>query len=118
MRPYIVKQPARMRSFVAGITEAIAYIRRRPHEAKSILQKYTRVSDPVILQHAYESDTRYMEPVPHPSRDGTKKILEQLGVSGRPAEAFLADFIADRFVKQLSDEGFVKQLYPGGIPAR
>lgn len=118
MRPYIVKQPARIRSFVAGVTEAIAYIRRHPNEAKSILQKYTRVSDPAILQHAYESDTRYMEPVPHPSPDGTKTILEQLGVSGRPAEAFLAEFIDDRFVKQLSDEGFVKQLYPGGIPAR
>jgi len=30
MRSYITKQPARMRSFVAGITESIAYIRRRP----------------------------------------------------------------------------------------
>jgi hypothetical protein len=41
-----------------------------------------------------------------------------LGVSGRPAEAFPAEFIDDRFVKQLSDEGLVKQLYPGGISAR
>jgi ABC-type nitrate/sulfonate/bicarbonate transport system substrate-binding protein len=118
MRPYIAKQPARMRSFVAGVTEAIAYIRRRPNEAKAILQKYTRVSDPAILQHAYESDTRYMEALPHPSSQGTKTILEQLGVSGRPAEAFLAEFIDDRFIKQLSDEGFVKQLYPGGISGR
>src|SRR5687767_6739462 len=118
MRPYIVKQPARMRGFVAGVTEAIAHIRRRPNEAKTILQKYTRVSDPVILQHAYDSDTRYMEPVPYPSVEGTKTILDQLGVSGRPAETFLAEFIDDRFMKQLSDEGFVKQLYPGGIPGR
>jgi NitT/TauT family transport system substrate-binding protein len=118
MRPYIAKQPARMRGFVAGVTEAIAHIRRRPNEAKTILQKYTRVSDPVILQHAYDSDTRYMEPVPYPSVEGTKTILDQLGVSGRPAETFLAEFIDDRFMKQLSDEGFVKQLYPGGIPGR
>jgi NitT/TauT family transport system substrate-binding protein len=118
MRSYIAKQPARIRSFVAGVTEAIAYIRRRPNEAKAILQKYTRVSDPGILQHAYDSDTHYMEPVPDPSPEGTKTILEQLGVSGRPAEVFIAEFIDDRFMKQLSDEGFVKQLYPGGIPAR
>jgi NitT/TauT family transport system substrate-binding protein len=116
MRPYIAKQPARMRGFVAGVTEAIGYIRRRPNEAKAILQKYIRVSDVEILQHAYDSDTRYMEPVPHPSREGTKTMLEQLGVSGRPAETFLTEFIDDRFMKQLSDEGFVKQLYPGGIP--
>ena len=118
MRSYIAKQPARMRSFVAGVMEAIAYIRKRPDEAKAVLQKYTRVSDAEILQHAYDSDTRYMEPVPYPSLEGTKTILEQLGVSGQPAEAFIAEFIDDRFIKQLSDEGFVTQLYPGGIPAR
>ncbi|HTN71781.1 MAG TPA: ABC transporter substrate-binding protein [Methylomirabilota bacterium] len=118
MRSYIAKQPARMRSFVAGVTEAIAYIRRRPNEAKAILQKYTRVSDPTILQHAYDSDTRYMEPVPYPSVEGTKTILEHLGVSGRPAELFIAEFIDDRFMKQITDEGLLRQIYPGGIPAR
>jgi NitT/TauT family transport system substrate-binding protein len=118
MRPYIAKQPARMRGFVAGVTEAVAYIKRRPNDAKAILQKYIRVSDPEILQHSYDSDTRYMEAVPHPSRAGTKTILEQLGVSGRAAEDFLAEFIDDRFMKQLGDEGFVKQLYPGESLAR
>ena len=107
-----------MRSFVAGIIEAIAFIRSRPNEAKAILQKYTRVSDPAILQHGYDSDTRYMEPVPYPNPEGIKTILEQLGVSGRPAEAFIAEFIDDRFIKQISDEGLLKQLYPGGLPTR
>jgi len=118
MRSYIAKQPARMRSFVAGVMEAIAYIRKQPSEAKAALQKYTRVSDAEVLQHAYDSDTRYMEPVPYPSPEGTKTILEQLGVLGQPAEAFIAEFIDNRFIKQLGDEGFVRQVYPGGIPAR
>lgn len=118
MRPYIAKQPARMRSFVAGITEAIAYIKRRPGEAKAVLEKYTRVSDPAILQHAYDADTAYMEPVPRPSAEGTRTVLEHLGVIGRPAEQFVAEFIDDRFMKQIVDEGLVKQLYPGGVAAR
>ena len=118
MRPYIAKQPARMRGFVAGITEAIAYIRKRPAEAKATLEKYTRVNDPSILQHAYDSETRFMEPVPYPNPEGVKTILEQLGVSGQPTEAFIAEFIDNRFMKQLSDEGLVKQLYPGGVPTR
>ena len=118
MRPYIAKQPARMRSFVAGITEAIAYIRRRPTEAKAVLEKYTRVSEPSILQHAYDADTAYMEPVPRPSVEGTRTVLEHLGVNGRPADQFVTDFIDDRFIKQIIDEGLVKQLYPGGVPAR
>src|SRR5690349_5614469 len=41
MRAYIAKQPARIKGFVAGVIEAIAYIRRRPAESKTILQKYT-----------------------------------------------------------------------------
>jgi len=118
MRPYIAKQPARMRSFVAGVTEAIAYIKRRPNDAKAALEKYTRVSDPVILQHAYDSDTRYMEPVPRPSVEGTKTILENLGVTGRAVDQFVAEFIDERFIKQISDDGLLKQIYPGGIPAR
>jgi NitT/TauT family transport system substrate-binding protein len=118
MRPYITKQPARMRSFVAGITEAVAYIRRRPGEAKSILQKYTRVSDNAIVQHTYDSEVQYMEPVPTPTPEGVKSILEHLGVSGQPAEAFVAEFIDNRFIKQLSDEGLLKQIYPGGVPTK
>ena len=118
MRSYIAKQPARVRGFVAGITEAIAHIRRRPNEAKAILEKYTRVSDPAILQHTYDSDTRYMEPVPYPSPEGTKTILENLGVTGRAAEQFVAEFIDDRFIKQIIADGLLKQIYPGGIPAR
>jgi ABC-type nitrate/sulfonate/bicarbonate transport system substrate-binding protein len=113
MRPYIAKQPARIRSFVAGITEAIAYIKRRPVEAKSTLEKYTRVNDPAVLQHTYDSETRFMEQAPYPNPDGVRTILEQLGVSGRPAETFIAEFIDNRFMKQLSDEGLLKQIYPG-----
>lgn len=118
MRPYISKYPARMRGFVAGVTEAVAYIRRRPDDAKAILQKYTRVADAALLQHAYDSDTRYMEAVPLPSVEGVGTILEQLGVSGRSVEAFIGEFIDGRFMKQLIDDGFLKQLYPSGVPAR
>jgi len=118
MRSYVAKQSARVSSFVAGITESIAQIRRRPNEAKAILEKYTRVSDPAILQHAYDSDTRYMEPVPYPSPEGTRTILENLGVTGRPADQFVAEFIDDRFIKQLTNDGLIRQIYPGGIPAR
>jgi hypothetical protein len=54
-----------------------------------------------------------MEPVPYPNPEGVRTILEQLGVSGPPAEAFIAEFIDNRFMKQLSDEGLLKQIYPG-----
>lgn len=116
MRPYVAKQAARMRSFVAGVTEAIAFIRRQPSESKAILQKYTRVSDPIILQHTYDSDTRYMEPVPRPTAEGTKTILENLGISSRAAEQFVAEFNDDSLIKQLIDEGLLKKLYPSGVP--
>jgi hypothetical protein len=53
-----------------------------------------------------------MEPVPYPNPDGVKTILEQLGVSGQPVETFVAEFIDNRFMKQLSDEGLLKQSTP------
>jgi NitT/TauT family transport system substrate-binding protein len=118
MRSYTAKQPARMRSFVAGITEAVAYIRRRPSEARSILQKYTRVSDNAVVQHTYDSEVQYMEAVPAPTTEGVRSILEHLGVTGEQAEAFIADFIDNRFIKQLIDDGLLKQIYPDGVPTR
>jgi NitT/TauT family transport system substrate-binding protein len=118
LRSYTAKQPARMRSFVAGITEAVAYIRRRPSEARSILQKYTRVSDSAILQHTYDSEVQYMEPVPTPTAEGVRSILEHLGVLGQQAEAFIAEFVDSRFMKQLIDDGLLKQIYPDGVPTR
>ena len=114
MRSYIAKQPGRVRSFIAGITESIAYIKRRPVEAKATLEKYTRVNDPGVLQHTYDSETRFMEQVPYPNPDGVRTILDQLGVTGQPAETLIAEFIDNRFIKQLSDEGVLKQIYPGG----
>jgi NitT/TauT family transport system substrate-binding protein len=118
LRSYAAKEPGRMRSFVAGITEAVAYIRRRPNEARSILQRYTRVSDDAILQHTYDSEVQYMEPVPTPTTEGVRSILEHLGVSGQQAEAFIADFIDNRVMKQLIDDGLLKQIYPDGVPAK
>jgi NitT/TauT family transport system substrate-binding protein len=118
LRSYAAKEPGRMRSFVAGITEAVAYIRRRPNEPRSILQRYTRVSDDAILQHTYDSEVQYMEPVPTPTTEGVRSILEHLGVSGQQAEAFIADFIDNRFMKQLIDDGLLKQIYPDGVPAK
>ena len=41
MRPYIAKQSSRSRAFVAGVTEAIAYISRRPNEAKASAKVYS-----------------------------------------------------------------------------
>ena len=70
----------------------------------------------MILQHAYDSDTRYMEAVPRPTPEGTKTILENLGVSGRAAEQFVTEFIDDQFMKQITGEGLLKQIYPNGIP--
>ena len=57
-----------------------------------------------------------MEPVPRPTPEGTKSILENLGVSGRSADQFVAEFNDDGFIKQIIEEGLLKQIYPGGVP--
>jgi hypothetical protein len=58
-----------------------------------------------------------MEPVPHAPAEGIKTILEQLGVSGQPAETFTTEFIDNRFMKQLGDDGLLRQIYPIGRPS-
>jgi hypothetical protein len=59
-----------------------------------------------------------MESVPAPTTEGVRSILEHLGVSGQQAESFIAEFVDNRFMKQLIDEGLLKQIYPGGVPVK
>jgi hypothetical protein len=72
---------ARMRSFVAGIIEAIAFI-ARPNRQSSPAEVYPgcRSGDSA---HGYDSDTRFMEAAPCPNPDGIKIILEQLVLAVR-----------------------------------
>jgi hypothetical protein len=39
-------------------------------------------------------------------------------VTGRAAEQFVTEFNDDRFIKQIVADGLLKQIYPGGVPAR
>jgi hypothetical protein len=87
-------------------------------EARNDFQKYTRVSGKTILQHTYDSEVQYMEPVPAPTSEGVRSILKHLGLSVCRPRLLSLDFSNNRFMKQLIDDGLFKQIYPGGVPTK
>ena len=74
-----------------------------------MLQKYTRVKDPDILEDAYGQFHDYLESIPYVSRKGIESIIGELADKEPSIKQMkVDDFIDMRFVNELEKEGFFK----------
>jgi hypothetical protein len=62
----------------------------------------------------YESLVKKVfRPAPYATPGGAQNILDQLALANPKAkQARAADFLDDRFVKELEESGYIKSLYP------
>jgi len=76
-----------------------------------IMRKYSRVEDRKILEEAWDWHTKFMPEAPYPPADGYQLILQDMAEKNpRAAQANVKDYIDTRFVKELEDSGFIKNL--------
>jgi hypothetical protein len=80
--------------------------RNKEHSLK-IIAKYSRLSDPRMIEAHYNDSVTYLERIPTPEPEAVQTILEFMGKKGVPLETFMDRAIVDR----LSAEGFFKKLY-------
>jgi ABC-type nitrate/sulfonate/bicarbonate transport system substrate-binding protein len=91
--------------------EAVHHLKTNKAAALRVIQKYTRVKDPEILEATYADVREYLESVPYVSRKGLEMILADLVAEEPKArQARPEDFLDLRFVAQLDKEGFFKKL--------
>ena len=97
-----------MRSYV----EAIHRFKTNKEIGLKVLQKYTRVQDPEILEATYIEYLDYIESIPYVSRKGLEIILGELAEKEQKArQAKPDDFLETRFLDELEREGLFKKLW-------
>jgi ABC-type nitrate/sulfonate/bicarbonate transport system substrate-binding protein len=111
-RSYIKANEEIVRRVVRSYVEAIHRFKTNKEIGLKVLQKYTRVQDPEILEATYIEYLDYIESIPYVSRKGLEIILGELAEKEPKArQAKPEDFLEARFLDELEREGLFKKLW-------
>jgi NitT/TauT family transport system substrate-binding protein len=111
-RSYINANEDLIRRFMKGYSEGVAKLFSDPDLSRRAIRRFTRATDPKIVDAVYQYAVDYVEKIPYNTREGIVEVLNQAAVRNPKAkEAKPEAFYDDRFVKELDVAGFYKQLY-------
>jgi len=99
-----------MRAYVRGVHRARI---DREFTYKS-MAKYTKISDPVVLQKAYDFYmSKVLEKAPYVNMTGVQNVLDDLAKTVPAAKTAKPEqFVDHRFLDDLEKSGLLKELYP------
>jgi NitT/TauT family transport system substrate-binding protein len=111
-REAIIKTKRPMVSrFARAITEAIYYIKADKETTKTIIGKFTRLTDPEGLERTYRNYTSVLLDVPYADPAGIKTLLDDMAPKNpKAAAADPKSFVDASFVQEMEASGFIKQL--------
>lgn len=111
-RSYINANEDLIRRFMKGYSEGVAKLFSDPDLSRRAIRRFTRATDPKIVDAVYQYAVDYVEKIPYNTREGIVEVLNQAAVRNPKAkEAKPEAFYDDRFVKELDSQGFYKQLW-------
>ena len=103
--------PDFVRRYMRAYVEAIHYYKTHKEDTTKIMRKYSRVDDRKFLDDAWQWHTQFMPDAPYPPADGYQLVLQDMAEKNpKAAQANIKDYIDTRFVKELEDSGFVRNL--------
>lgn len=111
-RRFVRNNPDTARKFIKAYVEGIALFKNDKEYALKVMAKYLRLESKEILEKNYALSSKFAQKVPYVIAEGVQTVLEEL--SGRLPKARSAnpnEFIDNRFVGELEQSGFIKQLY-------
>lgn len=110
-RRAIVRQnPDLVRGFLKAYVTAIKIAREEPEVAKRALARFLATKDAAIIEEAYQAFVPLFPTVPHITEDYIRSVLA-VADHPRAAAADPKDFFDNRFLKELEESGFIKELY-------
>jgi NitT/TauT family transport system substrate-binding protein len=108
----IRENPDLVRRYMRAYTEAIYFYKTHREDVFKIMRKYSRVDDRKFLEEAWDWHAKFMPDAPYAPIDGYQLVLQDLAEKNpKAAQANVKDYIDSRFVKELEDSGFIKNLY-------
>jgi ABC-type nitrate/sulfonate/bicarbonate transport system substrate-binding protein len=109
-RSLLRQQPERIKAFLRAYIAAIKVVNENADLSKRALAKYLATTDVPIIEEAYQAYRGIFPKVPYMTEE---QILSILAVADHPkaAGADPKEFFDNRFIKELEDSGFVRELY-------
>jgi NitT/TauT family transport system substrate-binding protein len=109
---YLDKQEGKVLNFLRAYLEAIKILKTEREYSVKALSQFTRVQNLKAVQEGYDYFNNQLQPVPYPSVEAMQAVVAQLGESNPKARKIDAkNFVSDRYLKQLEEEGFVKKIW-------
>jgi len=104
------QQPERIKAFLRGFLAALKAANDDAGLSKRALARFLATNDAAIIDEAYQSFLGVFPRLPYITEDNIRAVLS---VADHPkaAAADPKDFFDNRFIKELEDTGFVKELY-------
>jgi hypothetical protein len=92
---------------VRAYADGLAFMHRNKERALKIIAKYSRLTDPRMIEDFYSDSATYLDRIPRAEPEAVQTILEFSGKKGVPVETFQDNAIIDK----LTREGFFDKLY-------
>lgn len=112
-RSFIAKAPDTARRLTRSFVEGIHFAKTHKEETIRSISAFMKLKDPEALEETYQTyAVKLAQRAPYPNLDGIKLMLEQ--IAAEKPEAKQMDpmrFVDLRFIRELENEGFIKQLY-------
>jgi ABC-type nitrate/sulfonate/bicarbonate transport system substrate-binding protein len=106
-REYYRRNPAAVESMVRAYADGIAFMNQNRERAIKIITKYSRLTDPKMIEEHYNDSATYLDRIPLAEPEAVQTILDFMGKKGIPVETFQDNAI----VEKLTREGFFDKLY-------
>jgi NitT/TauT family transport system substrate-binding protein len=105
------KNEGRILNFLRAYLEAIKIFKTEPEYTLKALAQFSRVSDQDLLKEAYDYNKNKIPDIPYPSLKAMQAVIDPL-VEAEPklGKIDAKNYISDRYLKKLEDEGFVQKL--------
>ncbi|HEX7226428.1 MAG TPA: ABC transporter substrate-binding protein [Candidatus Binatia bacterium] len=108
----IRENPDMVRRYMRAYTEAIHFFKTRKEDTIRIMSKYSRLDDRKTLNEAWDWHAKFIPEAPYAPVEGYQLILQDMAATNpKAAQANAKDLVDARFVKELEDSGFIKNLY-------
>jgi len=111
-RRVLDREEAKVLNLMRAYLEAIKVLKSERGWSVQALSQFTRVTDKKLIEEAYDSFKDQLPNVPYPPLEAMQAVIAQMAETTPKARQIDArNYISDRYLRQLENEGFVKRLW-------
>ena len=109
---FMRERRAQAKAFVRAYGKAVHFMHTRKEESKAIVSRYTKVTDPAMLEGTMQYAYDFVEKVPLVKREAIQVTLDETGKKNPKAkQAKPEQFYDNSLVQELIKEGFFASLW-------